>query len=146
MSATYGLGMKTKLNTDALRQLADDIDEYGEEGAIERWEWQPMLTGEWTYCTTLPTTYRILEGKARRKPQTIIVNGVEVPEPLRELNLGQKCWLAANTNREPYRFTCQGLECEQLWLLRGYLHATKKAAQKHMDALKLPSRVDGGKS
>ena len=134
-----------KLNTNALRQLADDIDEYGVEGTIERWEWQ-RRDGTMKNCTALPPTCRILYGGVRRKPKTIIVNGVEVPEPLREVAEGQIVWLANFIYRKPMQLCMANVMRKERWLCQGLLHATEEAAQKHMDALTLPSRVNGGES
>jgi len=131
-----------ELNTNALRQLADDIDKYGELATIERWEWRPRFPDEWTDCAALPSTYRILEGWARRKPQTITVNGVEVPEPLREVSDEQVVWTASPVSASPWRITYKGFRSQYFLLRLGLLHATKEAAQKHMDAMTLPSRMD----
>jgi hypothetical protein len=76
-------------------------------------------------------------------PKYIILNSVNVPEPVRRpLKYDQEYWVADpasyhNTNGL-WSSTC----IEKQWLSLGLIHLTKEAAQAHINAMLLPSRTD----
>ena len=77
------------------------------------------------------------------EPKYIIVNGIQVPEPVRGgLENDQHYWLA-----NPMQcYISEGLwtptDTEIRWLSLGLIHLTREAAQAHIDAMLLPSRTD----
>ena len=77
------------------------------------------------------------------EPKFITVNGIQVPEPVREpLEKDQHYWLA-----NPMQcYISEGLwtptDTEIRWLSLGLIHLTREAAQAHIDAMLLPSRTD----
>ena len=78
----------------------------------------------------------------RRKPKTITVNGIEVPEPIREepkvgelyfvVNLSAFTLVTSNT----WANDVYDIE----WFKRGLLHFTEEAAIAHTEALLAPSQ------
>ena len=77
------------------------------------------------------------------EPKYIVVNGIQVPEPVRGgLEKDQHYWLA-----NPMQcYISEGLwtptDTEIRWLSLGLIHLTREAAQVHIDAMLLPSRSD----
>lgn len=106
------------------------------------WErWEVSSDGaEWEDLIRLPV-WR--EGNAyRRKPCTIRIGEIDVPEPVREpLKRGQSYWLAEVSGTWLESFWCDGTR-EKEWLEHGLIHLTKEAAELHRKALIL---VSGGK-
>ena len=78
------------------------------------------------------------------EPKFITVNGIQVPEPVREpLERGQTFWLAdANSAAACSLLWLGGSEHTARYLSLGLIHLTKEAAQAHIDAMLLPSRSD----
>ena len=78
----------------------------------------------------------------RRKPKTITVNGIEVPEPIREEpKVGEKFFLvnlASPTLVNDYSWTQH--RYDKVWLNKGLLHLTEEAAIAHAKALLAPSQ------
>lgn len=72
----------------------------------------------------------------RIAPKTTIINGYEVPEPLRELKKSQKYYVTDMTRVDlaPQLFW-KDHDIERTWLDRGLCHATKEAAIIHARAL-----------
>lgn len=83
-------------------------------------------------------------GTFRIKPETITINGHEVPCPVREpLGAGQGFWLADTTH------TClcawyawSSTTLYRSWLDLGLIHSTKEAASAHAEALLSFTRSD----
>lgn len=80
----------------------------------------------------------------RAKPApapTIIVNGIEVPEPVREaLEEGCKYWLADVAHPQLTSVACWGgYTSEHTALDRGLIHLTEEAAVAHAKAMLAPS-------
>lgn len=89
---------------------------------------------------TINTTDKIFNSdivELRIKPSTILVNGVEVPEPVREpLTNGRQYFLADAT--EPsrvFRYVWSGSEDDNKWLDAGLIHLTAEAARLHAEAM-----------
>ena len=77
------------------------------------------------------------------EPKYIVVNGVNVPEPVREpLKEGQLFWIASTSFGSPCSYHWNGAFSEKRWLSYGLIHLTEEAAQAHIDAMLLPSRTD----
>jgi hypothetical protein len=79
------------------------------------------------------------------EPKYIVVNGVNVPEPVRGgLEAGRVYWLASPAVGVPLRYEPINMAetSMNLWLSFGLVHLTKEAAQAHIDAMLLPSRTD----
>jgi hypothetical protein len=77
------------------------------------------------------------------EPKYIVVNGVNVPEPVREpLKECQQFWLAdICESAQLVNWYCSS-ETHARWLSLGLIHLTREAAQAHIDAMLLPSRTD----
>ena len=100
----------------------------------ERWEFCHMR-GEYQSLHGHPEW--VEDNKYRRKPQVILINGHEVPEPHRKpLEIGDLYWTLT--------FFIAGVS-EYCWandlndndaLKGGFIHLTKEAAEKHLNALK----------
>lgn len=75
--------------------------------------------------------------KFRIKPRTIIVNGFEVPEPMRVAPyFNTEYYLAAQTTDAfVAQFKWSGVGVDKLWLSRGLCHSTKEAAIAHAKAM-----------
>jgi len=79
----------------------------------------------------------LAEYDAATKPKTVVVNGVEVPEPVREaLRIGDRYWLVAldaTGLTDVHQWDRDDLD--RLWLSRGLIHLTRAAAESHARAL-----------
>lgn len=105
----------------------------------ERWECNDGGT-EWYGLTNNPVWS--LSVDYRRKPKTILVNGIEVPEPVRtSLEKYEQYWIAAPSVKG---FTLQVRwieDNEDFRLLHsGLIHLTKEAAVLHSKAMLKPSQ------
>ena len=100
-------------------------------------------TSSWETISTKPVligaAYGDLPSRSLRvKPPTVLINGIEVPEPCREpLKKNERYWM-------PDLARLTGLACEDSWsgipcdfdyLNRGLVHLTKEAAETHAKAL-----------
>ena len=117
------------------------IKQFAEDMAIDEKlvsKWQFKLGSDWETLISPPQWYEDYE--YRREPNTITVNGVEVPEPIRTIKEGEKYWSLIIVTSSPEGEQWEDLQCEKLLLKKGLLHSTKEAAQAHIDALLLPSK------
>lgn len=102
----------------------------------EAWKnWEVKVGNAWRGCRDLPV---FSEGNEyRRQPRTITINGIEVPEPVREpLNPGEEYWIVCPFKRElvdDYRWADDSHDTR--WLADGIIHRTKEAAIIHTKAL-----------
>ena len=105
----------------------------------ERWEFKCSDNG-FNTCLKHPEWNDHFE--YRRKPQTITVNGVEVPEPMRkEPKKTQHYYLAYPISKNMYaQFDWAGTKADKLWFEKGLIHHTREAAIAHTKALLLPSQ------
>ena len=94
---------------------------------------------EWEVC--LPDTALALiaqgrDGELRIKPKTILIGGIEVPEPIRNTpELEAPYWLVDLSGEATPSGTWDNLVCERRWLRRGLLQATERGAKEMLDAL-----------
>ena len=77
------------------------------------------------------------------EPKYIVVNGVNVPEPVRDgLEYGCEYWLASTSFGTSCSYYWDGTFSGKRWRSLGLIHLTSEAAQAHIDAMLLPSRTD----
>lgn len=96
---------------------------------------QMYVDDEWYDCKA-PTAF--VDGcKYRVKPKTILVNGFEVPEPMREEpEVGSVCFVASINNPAFfYSIYWETISCNKTALSRGLIHSTKSAAIAHAKAM-----------
>jgi hypothetical protein len=101
---------------------------------------------DWAWRETVAPTWGT-QNEYRFKPaepkKYIVVNGVNVPEPVREpLRDGQEYWVASTGFTEARIYSWYDSVSEIRWLSLGLIHLTREAAQAHIDAMLLPSRSD----
>ena len=124
-----------------LREVADVMEERPEDGYLEferrcYSHWRPHTS--WLY---LLGDIRDCPGSVRRRPRTITIAGIEVPEPMREappkgtqyhcpdlLERGEVSWV-----------NWSGQSLDYQYLARGICHYTEEAAQQHARALIIAS-------
>jgi hypothetical protein len=76
------------------------------------------------------------ELERRRKPKTITINGIEVPEPLRnELKLGDRYFMPNLDFAGVTDGVWDNVDNDYERLKSGIVHLTKEAAIKHAEAL-----------
>ena len=108
------------------------------EGETDRGHWVTVSNPVWWPHFT----YRFKPAE----PKYIVVNGIQVPEPVR-CGLEYECtyWVASIAEGEPVawiRAKTLGDTSMHRWLRLGLIHLTREAAQAHIDAMLLPSRTD----
>lgn len=134
--------MSKFIHADLIAQYLEDANETDEPWL--RWQYLSISDGQWYDCTG-PLLFSPIT-KYRRKPKTILINGFEVPEPVREpLKDGQEYWLAdTSTSNGSTTYGCmwRGDGYDYKWLDAGLIHLTKEAAQIHIDALLSFTRRD----
>ena len=97
--------------------------------------------GKWTEVAT-PSWRPDIEFRFKpAEPKYIVVNGVNVPEPVRKLKHGQEYWLALVGSGVPAAYQWSPVFHHD-FLAFGLIHLTREAAQAHIDAMLLPSRTD----
>lgn len=107
-----------------------------------RWQIKLGADTSWTYLDGHPKWF--LDSYYRRKPKVILVNGFEVPEPMRtKPRLKEKYYLADVTTD----FADVGIPMpweddvsDNRWLEAGLIHKTKEAALAHIQAMLAPSK------
>lgn len=101
----------------------------------ERWEVRSTHVG-WVQLRDNPLWFP--DGEYRRKPKTISINGIEVPEPDREpLDAGTLYWipkLSSTKDVVVFRWAWDG-GIDHRNLERGLVHLTEEAAAQHAKAL-----------
>lgn len=105
----------------------------------ERWEYNADGTG-WYSLTICPVWEPPVS--YRRKPKTILVNGIEVPEPVsKPLKESETYWLAVPTNRNrAVSIVWMDDKDDEYVLQCGLIHLTKEAAVLHAEAMLKPSK------
>lgn len=105
----------------------------------ERWECKDDDETKW--CGLVDHPAWDLSTNYRRKPQTILVNGIEVPEPVRKpLKESESYWIAVPTNpRKALSTVWLDDEDDEYFLHSGLVHLTKEAAVLHAEAMLKPS-------
>ena len=105
----------------------------------ERWEFKGCDAG-FNKCLKHPEWNDHFE--YRRKPKTITVNGIEVPEPIREApKVGEKFFFVdLSVSTLTTHFSWENDAFDRDWLNKGLLHFTKEAAIAHAKAMLAPSQ------
>jgi hypothetical protein len=124
--------MKHK-HAELMAQYAQDAMET--ETPWERWEVYDHIQELWVQMFQNPVWRDEIE--YRRKPRTIIINGYEVPEPVREpLQDWQEYYMPSITFEAGADcYTWRGDKYDNNWLEKGIIHLTKEAAETHAKAL-----------
>lgn len=81
----------------------------------------------------------------RVAPRTILVNGIEVPEPMRSPPAeGTEYWLAdTDADLLAVAGDWDDTDLEHRWLARGLCHSTREAAEAHARAMMAASAREG---
>lgn len=129
--------MSKHIHAEAMLQYAQDAMETDTPWVLWEVDVDEDEYGDyrWSSLSTHPTWHP--DRKYRRKPQTININGHEVPEPVRcPLNIGTEYWTphisaGAHTNSA----TWTEHEFDYARLRNGVIHQTCGAAELHARAL-----------
>ena len=113
------------IHAELMKQYAEDARET--DRPWKRWEFRSTNIG-WMELSDHPSWGTA--AKYRRKPRTHMVNGVEVPAPMRDAPANEtKCWFSNPLNEGFADCLCwRNLPYQHTWLERGLLHTTKEAA------------------
>ena len=120
-------------HAELMMQYAQDAMET--DKPWERWQYR-LRGGVKKDFDRVHPTWRI-KYEYFRKPQTITINGFEVPEPVREPLIYGTRYYVANLGMDNYcyGFTWTGDHFDNKCLNRGIIHLTKEAAELHATAL-----------
>lgn len=129
--------MARHVHAELIMQYATELAESG-VCQIKNWEFRNKGGDQiWEQCSTAPEWRGRLE--YRRKPRTIVINGFEVPEPVREeLCRGDVYYLPDFSYNKDKRFavcTWSDHHWDYSRLKAGVIHLTKEAAEIHAKAL-----------
>jgi len=123
--------MPAHKHADLILQYAQDAMET--ETPWERWEVNSGFG--WVNCCYLIQFYHVHE--YRRKPKVIIINGIEVPEPMRIVPpVGTPYFCISSIDTDiaiPTKW--MDTDGDRRVLSRGICHLTEAAAVKHAEAL-----------
>jgi len=132
----------TSTAASLLREIADEMERSPEKGFME-FEWArgrklfKINEDGWAeLCRrTADPGYTV-----RRRPRTITIAGVEIPEPMREPPpVGTTYWVANPFFIRAEDTQWNGRVAEHELLRRGLCHLTKEAAETHARALIIAS-------
>ena len=108
-----------------------------------RWEFKdPIGSNTWSTCETHPRWWTSLD--YRRKPQTVTVNGFDVPKPLENIEAGQVVWFSDPTLTDwagEDRFVsdagwpARGVAWQKMLKERKLYHANKEDAVAYAKAM-----------
>ena len=119
------------IHAAAMAEYAKDAAET--DKPWERWEFCHKR-GEYQSLDSHPEW--VEDNEYRRKPQVILINGHEVPEPCRTpLQDGTNYWIPGILISAT-QFRWQDDDIDTSYLENGFVHLTKEAAEKHFNALK----------
>ena len=131
--------MTDNATASLLREIADEMERSPDEGSKE-FEWAVLQNpfkinkdGWIELCRRAADP----NFTVRRRPRTIKIAEVEIPEPMREPPpVGTTYWLADPLHRsKASREQWDGHRFEHGWLRRGLCHLTKEAAETHARTL-----------
>ena len=112
--------------------------EYAKDAAEtdKPWErWEVSFSGGFIGVTGHPNWS--VNHEYRRKPKTILINGHEVPEPCRTpLEIGDVYWTFTFFFAGVIGIYWEGDSEDHNAFKNGFVHLTKEAAVKHLNALK----------
>lgn len=131
-------GVRIEQTEPAGHPHAELMIQYGEESKTNprAWEnWQYKSSVEWRDCSAVPNWNDLCE--YRRKPEVIIINGIEVPKPLTKApEVSTLIYLPSIRHGEEYAtwiWTDGGRD--RYALKNGLVHLTQEAAVAHAHAL-----------
>lgn len=110
----------------------------------ELWEYKDTYkNGQWLTLNSNPAWYPTDE--YRRKPRTIKINGVDVPEPCREmLEEGTEYWVPLiGSSSLAAMYGWEGCSRDERILPRGLIHLTREDAEAHAKALLSFTSLEG---
>lgn len=116
--------------------------EYAQDAAVTAepwllWQWRRDEDHHWTPCSVdHPLWCKSFE--YRRKPRAILINGIEVPEPLRQAPSHLFGYWLASPTAEKFSvggYLWEGTDKDRFRLQRGLIHSTQEAAAAHGRAL-----------
>ena len=122
------------IHAAALAEYAKDAAET--DMPWERWEISMTESGD-EYRNLLGHPDWAVTRKYRRKPKTILINGHEVPEPHRKpLEIDNPYWTFTFFFAGVIEVYWGGDSEDRNAFNNGFIHLTKEAAEKHLNALK----------
>ena len=130
--------MSAHIHAALMAQYAQDAAET--DKPWERWEF--FRNGQWLTMPDDPVW--IPHFQYRRKPKAILINGFEVPEPMREApETGTRYWAAdLSAGSMTTDFCWADDKVDNNCLRCGICHTTKEAAEAHANALLSFTRSD----
>ena len=134
--------MTDNATASLLREIADEMGRSPHEGSKE-FEWavlqNPFKINKdgWVELCRRAADPNFT---VRRRPRTIKIAGIEVPEPMRTAPPGGTTYWVADPRRfKAHRVQWDGVPSEYWCLRRGLCHLTKEAAETHARALIIAS-------
>lgn len=115
-------------------QYAQDAAET--ETPWKRWQTKDTDSENWRNIFNHPNWYDHYE--YRRKPRVIVINGIEVPEPMRNAPENGSIYFFPRIDvGDKYAFSTQwsGDYIDEMRLKSGICHSTREAAELHAKAL-----------
>ena len=133
--------MSAHVHAESMRLYAEDAAET--DKPWRRWE-TSAYRGAWDQCHCHPQWDLCVH--YRRKPRTININGIEVPEPLREAPKHNEWFYHASITERSFCAEDQwiGSMGNKNKFNRGLIHSTGKAAEIHGRALASFTGVSDG--
>lgn len=133
-------GAKVKIHRDNREVInghphAELIMKYAEiaQHDAEPWKYFEYYAAVgWVECSPLLAFNETVE--YRLKPQTININGFEVPEPLRTAPAYDTPYFVIDIP-DALNMVWMNSNDEKIWLKMGIIHLTRDAAEKHVEAL-----------
>ena len=125
--------MTGHVHAENMRLYAEDAAETAEPWL--RWE-SASQNGSWASLRVHPAWYSDM--RYRRRPRTININGIEVPEPCRTAPARNSTyWVPTTADPCALAWRCSWDNCEvdRIRLNFGIVHLTREAAEIHARAL-----------
>lgn len=117
---------------------AENMKLYAEDAATHERPWELWETGdeydeEWHALGAHPCWFK--DARYRRKPKTIRIGNIDVPEPMRVMpSSGQHYWTFNNDGESTQYAFCDD-EFDHALLNAGMMHSTQEAAKLHWKAI-----------
>ena len=132
--------MTAHVHAENMRLYAEDAAET--EQPWERWQWR---YGPHEYWQPLSPECQFIQNKEyRRRPRTITIGDMDVPEPMREAPKRGRPYYVIDLSdpSNPYEFNWECGSEDKQWLKSGICHVNREAAIQHAKAL---IKASGGK-
>ena len=106
--------------------------EWYDEHELPEPMWRGFLSPKQVFHTLADPRFTV-----RKKKKYITINGIDVPEPVREpLEYGTVYWLVNLVCEDIREFEWEDSNSsDRLWLRNGLIHLSEEAAKAHYDAL-----------